>query len=143
MDKSDLAILHTLAENGRAPIKQLAQASYLSSPAASSRLERLEKKGVICGYSAQFNLESLGFHILAFVNVSVSPEQRPPLCAFAESCPNVLECHHVTGNYSILLKAAFRSTMDLEVFIGQLQTYGTTQTQVVFSTPVPPRQIVE
>lgn len=143
MDKSDLAILKALAQNGRSPIKRLAEVSFLSSPAASSRLERLEKSGMITGYTAQFNLEALGFHILAFINVSVSPEQRPSLCKYVDACANVLECHHVTGNYSILVKAAFRSTVDLEDFVSHVQNYGVTQTQVVFSTPVSPRQIVE
>ena len=143
MDKSDLAILKALAQNGRSPIKRLAEVSFLSSPAASSRLERLERNGIITGYSAQFNMEALGFHILAFINVSVSPDRRPSLCEYVDSCPNVLECHHVTGNYSILVKAAFRSTVDLESFVSHIQDYGVTQTQVVFSTPVSPRQIVE
>ena len=143
MDAADRAILKALAKNARTPIKQLAQEAYLSSPAASARMERLEKSGVITGYQARLNLQALGFHILAFVNISMPPERKASLIEFAEACPNVLECHHVTGNYSLIFKAAFRSTKDLEAFVGHLQTYGNTQTQVVFSTQVEPRQIVE
>lgn len=143
MDAADRAILKALAKNARTPIKQLAQEAYLSSPAASARLERLEKAGVISGYQARLDHQALGFHILAFVNMAIAPERRPAFRDFAEACPNVLECHHVTGNYSLILKVAFRSTKELESFVGHLQTYGTTQTQVVFSTLVEPREIVE
>jgi len=143
MDAADRAILKALAKNARTPIKQLAQESFLSSPAASARLDRLEKSGVISGYQAKLNLQALGFHILAFVNVAMPPEHKTPLVEFSNECPNVLECHHVTGNYSLIIKAAFHSTMELEAFVGHLQTYGNTQTQVVFSTQVEPRQIVE
>lgn len=143
MDAADRAILKALAKNARTPIKQLAQEAFLSSPAASARLDRLEKSGVISGYQAKLNLEALGFHILAFVNVAMPPENKAPLVEYADACPNVLECHHVTGNYSLIMKAAFRSTMELEAFVGHLQTYGNTQTQVVFSTQVAPRQVVE
>ena len=143
MDAADRAILKALAKNARTPINQLAQDAYLSSPATSTRLERLEKSGVIKGYQAKLDLQLLGFHILAFVNIALPPERKAALVEFADACPNVLECHYVTGNYSMILKVAFRSTKDLETFVGHLQTYGNTQTQVVFSTQIEPRQIVE
>ncbi len=143
MDAADRAILKTLANNARTPIKELARESYLSSPAASARMERLEKSGVILGYQARLNHQALGYHILAFVNLAISPERRPAFREFAAACPNILECHHVTGNYSLILKVAFQSTKDLETFVGHIQTYGTTQTQVVFSTMIEPREIVE
>ena len=41
----------------------------------------------------------------------------------------------------MLIKVAFQSTMELDVFIGQLQKYGKTNTQIVFSTPVGPRGV--
>ncbi|MBR7165601.1 MAG: Lrp/AsnC ligand binding domain-containing protein, partial [Clostridia bacterium] len=54
---------------------------------------------------------------------------------------NVLECSCVTGQYSQLVKVAFRSTAELEVFLGSLQQFGRTITQIVFSTPVEPRDV--
>ena len=143
MDAADRAILKALAKNARTPIKELAKEAYLSSPAASARMERMEKAGVIRGYQAHLDHQALGYHILAFVNLAVSPNQRPEFRAFAEKCPNILECHHVTGNYSLILKVAFQSTKDLESFVGHVQAFGTTQTQVVFSTMIEPREIVE
>ena len=41
----------------------------------------------------------------------------------------------------MLLKVVFPSTMELDTFIGQLQKFGRTSTQIVFSTPVAPRGI--
>ena len=58
---------------------------------------------------------------------------------FIEKIPNVIECNCVTGTYSMLMKVAFPSTIELETFIGRLQKFGKTQTQIVFSTPVQPR----
>ena len=49
---------------------------------------------------------------------------------------------NVSGNYTMLIKAAFPSTVDLDRFIGQIQRYGTTETRIVFSTPVPARGIL-
>jgi len=143
MDAADRIILDVLAKNARTPVKQIAQQAYLSSPAVSARLERLERKGVIRGYQAMLDREALGYHILAFVNIAVVPEKKPALIEYASGCPNVLECHHVTGTYSLILKVSFTTTVELEAFVGKLQTFGKTETQVVFSTPIEPRQIIE
>ena len=41
----------------------------------------------------------------------------------------------------MLMKVAFQSTMELDMFIGQLQKFGKTSTQIVFSTHVGPRGV--
>ena len=61
---------------------------------------------------------------------------------FLRAHPNVLECDCVTGNYSVLLKVAFPSTMELDEFIGKLQHFGKTSTMIVFSTIVQNRGVV-
>ena len=50
MDNIDKKILHLLQENARYPLKHLASKVFLSSPAVSARIERLEKSGIISGY---------------------------------------------------------------------------------------------
>ena len=141
MDKIDIKILSLLQENARYPLKFLAEKVFLSSPAVSSRIERLEKKGIIKGYHATLDPLTLGFHITAFINLTLEPHQKTEFYPFIEACPNVLECNCVTGNYSMLIKVCFKSTQELDHFINVLQTYGKTETQIVFSTPVEPRGI--
>ncbi|MCR5542832.1 MAG: Lrp/AsnC family transcriptional regulator [Eubacterium sp.] len=141
MDKIDKKILSLLQENARYPLKFLAEKVNLSSPAVSSRIERLEKQGIINGYHASVNPDTLGYHIMAFINLTLEPRQKVEFYPFIEACPNVLECNCVTGNYSMLIKVCFPSTQELDQFIGQIQTYGKTETQIVFSTPVPSRGI--
>ena len=141
MDKIDAALIAALQENARTPIKALTNKVFLSSPAISARIEKLEKQGLISGYHALVDQYKLGYHIKAFINLQMSPNQKPEFYPFIRSCPNVLECNCVTGNYSMLIKVAYHSTMELDEFIGQLQKYGPTETQIVFSTPVEPRGI--
>ena len=66
---------------------------------------------------------------------------KPKFYAYADEMPNILECSYVTGEFSMLLKVAFQSTRELDLFIGQLQKYGKTSTQIVFSTHVGPRGV--
>ncbi len=136
MDKIDYKIISLLQKNGRAPLKQLASEVYLSSPATASRIERLEEDGIISGYTAQINHKKLGYPIIAFVNLELQPNQKPTFYPFICNHPNVLECNCVTGHYSIMIKVAFESTEMLDTFIGQIQQFGMTETQIVFSTVV-------
>ncbi len=141
MDAIDQKIIHLLQENARYPLKYLASQVYLSSPAVSARIERLEKEGIITGYHASIDTLQLNYHITAFINLALDPKQKPSFYPFMEACPNVLECNCVTGAYSMLIKVAFKSTVELDTFIGQLQRFGNTETQIVFSTPVAPRGV--
>lgn len=141
MDKIDAMLITLLQENARAPLKVLASKVFLSAPAVSSRIDKLEKQGIILGYNTIIDRQKLGYHITAFINLELSADQKAEFYPFINSCPNVLECNCVTGAYSMLIKVAFPSTMELDSFIGQLQKYGKTETQIVFSTPVKPRGI--
>lgn len=141
MDSIDRKLVTLLQKNARTPLKTLAEKVFLSSPAVSARIERLEKEEIIVGYEAKVNALKLGYHITAFINLELEPSQKPEFYSFAEACPNVLECNCITGNYSMLLKVAFPTTDELDKFIGKLQHFGRTYTQIVFSTPIKPRGI--
>ena len=96
----------------------------------------MEAEGILTGFHASVDPIQLGYHIKAYISLEISPAQKP------EVYPNVLECDCVTGNYSVLLKVAFPSTMELDEFIGKLQHFGKTSTMIVFSTIVENRGVV-
>lgn len=141
MDKVDLKLIKLLQENARYPLKQLAEQVFLSPPAVSARIDKLEKSGVITGYRATVNQLELGYNIVAFINLAMTPKLKPEFYPFINACPNVIECNCVTGSYSMLIKVAYHTTMELDTFIGHLQKFGNTETQIVFSTPVETRGI--
>ena len=68
-------ILNLLRENARMPLKEIAEHVFLSSPAVSARIERLEKEGYITGYQVKLNPALLGYPIKAFINLEVEPVQ--------------------------------------------------------------------
>lgn len=136
MDKIDLKIIELLQKNARYPLKHIAEEVFLTTPAVSARIEKLEQSGVITGYSAHVDPLKLGYNIKAFINLEMSPKQKPEFYPFISNCPNVLECNCVTGKYSMLIKVAYHTTIELDTFIGELQKYGNTETQIVFSTAV-------
>ncbi len=141
MDRIDEHIIMIMQENARIPLKALAEKIFLSAPAVASRIERLEREGIIKGYHAQVDWEKLGYHITAYVNIEVEPIQKKEFYPYVDSCPNVIECSCVTGPYSMLLKVRFHNTQELDDFIGQVGQFGRTSTQIVFSEAVEHRGV--
>ena len=135
-DTVDKIILNILQEDAKTPLKEIADKVYLSVPAISARIEKMEKEGLITGYHAQVNPMALGYHIKALVNLEVPPEDKKIFYPFVKACPNVIECNCVTGDYSMVLEVLFPSTVELDHFIGELQRFGRTKTLIVFSTSV-------
>ena len=136
MDNIDRKILTILQQNARTPLKVIAEQVFLSSPAVSARIERLESAGYILGYQAQLSCAAMGYQIKAFINLEVEPVQKKEFYPYIRSCPNVVECNCVTGDYAMLIEVLFRTTTELDHFIGELQHFGKTKTQIVFSTSV-------
>ena len=98
IDETDQRILTMLEADGRATLAQLAQATGLSVSAAQSRVQKLEKRGIIKGYKAIIDQEQRGLPISAFVNVT-------PLDYSAESSipdklnniDGIVSCYSVAG----------------------------------------------
>ena len=141
LDSIDKKIIEILQANARTPIKDIASEVFLSSPAVSSRIEKMEKAGIISGYHAQINYLLFGYHIKAFINLEVEPYQKKEFYPFIQAIPNVIECNCVTGDYAMLIEVAFQTTIELDHFINELQHFGRTKTLIVFSTSVEHRDV--
>ena len=77
MDEIDRKILKLLQDNARVSLKTIAENTFLSSPAVSARIERLEKEGIITGYHASVDPVKLGYHILAYISSMPMPGRCP------------------------------------------------------------------
>lgn len=142
MDKIDQRIINLLQKNARASLKDLSKECFISSPAIAARINKLEKAGIITGYHSTINMEKIGFHVRAFIQVQLEPRQKEEFYPYIQSIPNVIECNCVTGDYSEIMEVIFPSTTDLDDFINIIQQrFGKTSTQIVFSTSVNHRGI--
>ena len=120
MDDLDKAILRLLQEDGRISNVELARRINLSPPATYARVKALEESGVIRQYSALLESERLGYDMLCFIHIGLQlhqPEQVTSVREALRELPEVLECHHVTGDYDYLLKVVARGRKDLERFV--------------------------
>ena len=138
LDEIDVRLLELLQEDCRTSLVRLGEQVGLSAPAVLERIKKLEAAGVITGYRALLDGRRLGLDITAFIGVIIS---HPSLIGDFErqvvALRDVLECHHVTGEYTLLLKVKTLNTSSLERLISQIRSLdgvSRTETLVVLST---------
>lgn len=141
LDKVGWRLLEALQEDARLSFAELGRRVGLSLPAVAERVRRLEEAGLITGYHGQVNPAKLGLPITAFIRQNVAPERYPTFIALISDLPEVIECHHLSGGDSFILKVITASIPHLEALIAQLRVHGQTTTSIVLSSPVTRRTI--
>ena len=120
IDETDKTILRLLQADGRVSNAEIARRVGLSAPATHARIRRLEEDGVIRRYATLLDRETIGFDMVCFINVSLQLHQFDAIERFkdlVQDMPEVLECHHITGEFDYLLKAVFRNRAELQEFV--------------------------
>lgn len=125
LDDVDRTVLKHLQDDARLSNVELARRVNLSAPGVQKRLRRLEEIGVIQGYTTLVSRESVGLDMLCFVQITLQRHEPRAIERFKElvkTMPEVLECHHITGEYDYLLKVVVRNTKHLEQFLMETLT---------------------
>lgn len=137
MDQTDIRLLELLQLEGRISISDLSKKLSLSRPSISERLNRLEEKGVIEGFSARVSPKAIGRDVLVFIQLSqLRIHSYSDFEKSIQENPDIIECHRLTGEVSYLLKAAVTGMEHLSQLIDSLLPYGNVNTSLVLSSPV-------
>lgn len=141
MDALDWKILDEVQETGRISQTELARKIGLSIPTTADRLKRLEDNGVIEAFVAKVNSKKVGYEITALVGITTGQPQKSRLIQKLETMPEIIECLHVTGSDSYVMKIVAKDIPQLEALIAKINVFGETRTSIVLSTSIPSRPI--
>ncbi|MFZ0737584.1 MAG: Lrp/AsnC family transcriptional regulator [Candidatus Acidiferrales bacterium] len=120
LDSFDLRILELLQENARTPNVELSKRVHLSAPQCYRRIQKLEKEGVIRGYTALIDRAKLGFDVMAFVRIAIDRAQYRRLRELEKvlsKFPEILECQAVTGEEGYQLKVIVPNLKSYAAFL--------------------------
>jgi len=112
LDRKDFALITALQENASRRLEDLAKAVGLAPSSVHERLRRLERDGVIRGWSIEVDAQRLGLGVLAFIGIS----SKKPCSVLVEALRPISaieECHSVAGELSMLLKVRVADTASL------------------------------
>ena len=96
LDKVDRQILLDLQKNGRLSNVELAKNAGISAPPCLRRVRALEDAGIIRGYHAEIDPETVGYTVIVFAFVGLTSQAEPDLKKFEEmvaSWDEVRGCH--------------------------------------------------
>ena len=105
IDATDYKILGFLIKNARMPFLEIARECGVSGAAIHQRVKRLEANGVISGSRLLVKPQALGLNVCAFVSISLSEASKyNEVVSHLKKIPEIVECHFVTGKYTLLVK---------------------------------------
>ena len=127
MDKIDRQIIAALQRDGRQKLADLSDRIGLSPTPLARRIARLEKDGVITGYSARIDQDRLGLPLNVFIFVELEKHSREAIAAFETALrrfDEVMECYLMTGTRDVLLRVVAADLAAYDRFLedGLMQT---------------------
>lgn len=138
LDEVDRKIIALLRDNARRSFQDIGDHVALSAPAVKRRVDRLEEKGVLKGYTAVVDPEVLGFHTHAFVSMYCEGRMTAAeVRAAVRDHPEVVGAYTVAGESSAILHVVAEDTQHLEQSLERIRDapgVTRTQTQIVLST---------
>jgi DNA-binding Lrp family transcriptional regulator len=142
LDPLDLALLTTMRQRPRAGALELSRLVRVARATVQSRLERLERAGVITGYGPEVDIAAAGYPVQAFVTLEIAQGSLDKLHSDLSSIPGVLEAYATTGTADVLCRVAASSNADLQQILLQLNSspwVARSTSAVLLSTVIEPR----
>jgi len=108
LDRTDHIILEALQRDSRQTVQQLAAAVGLTSTPCWKRVKAMEAAGVIRGYGAVVDRDSVGLALCVLAEVNLTQHNEGTVREFERAvaaCPQIVSCHSTTGaaDYSIMV----------------------------------------
>ena len=122
LDRIDRNIVRILQKQGRISYAELARQVGLSTTPCVERVKRLEKEGVIRGYTALVNPNYLKASLVVFINIRLARQPKDIFDRFREAAralPEVQECYLVSGSFDYLIKARVQDMRAYRKFYGE------------------------
>ncbi len=141
LDKIDLKIIRLLQKDAKMKIKEVASELNMTNTPIFDRIKKLEKWGVITGYSALIDKNKVGLHLVAFCSITLDKHNEANIKQFEKEVRNlkeVVECYHIAGIVDYLLKVVAKDMAEYQSFIAKklaaLDNIGRVQSSFVMTS---------
>ncbi len=138
LDHRDIEILRLLQQDAKISIKKIGERISLSPTPVYERIRRMERMGIIKGYTAVIDRHKVGLKLPVFCRVSLQLHTRKHINKFErfiEQTPEIQEAYHIAGDYDYLLKVLVKDSNEYHDFIinslSRLDVVGTVQSNFV------------
>ncbi len=123
VDETDRKILNVLLSDSRLSYRSVASKVGVSAATIISRVGRLERGGVVRGYTAVVDYDKLGYDIDAIINMRIAKGRLFDVEKRIAANPSVVAVFDVTGDFDSMVLAKFRNRRGLDGFLKKVQAY--------------------
>lgn len=120
IDEVDRKILRELARNSKLSIRELARRVGVPHTTVHERVRRLEREGIIQGYTARIDYKRLGYMVTALILANVIGRHIVEVEEWLSRHQNVVAVYDITGEYDIAIMASFKDIDELDSFVKEV-----------------------
>jgi DNA-binding Lrp family transcriptional regulator len=136
IDALDARLIRAMCETPRAGVMELARQLGVARGTVQARLDKLQQRGVICGFDPDLDLRAMGYEVLAFVSLEIAQGRLEDVCSHLREIPEVLEIYSVTGPGDLNCRVVAHTNEHLQAVIGrvlEVQGISRTTTQIALT----------
>jgi len=120
IDNLDARLLQALNETPRAGVMELARQLGVARGTVQARLEKLQRRGVVLGFSPDVDLVAMGYGVLAFLTLEIAQGRLADVVEHLAGIAEVLEVHSITGPGDLHARVVARTNEHLQAVIGSI-----------------------
>jgi len=124
LDQTDMQILNLLIKNSRLQWQQIGEEVHLTGQAVRNRIKRMEKLGVIEGYTIKISSKILGKKIIAFVTIFMKTIDHASFQKYIENNTLISEANRISGDGCYLLKITSATQEEIVELLDEILIYG-------------------
>jgi Lrp/AsnC family leucine-responsive transcriptional regulator len=130
----DWQILELLQHDSRMTISEIASRLNRSRSSILEHIRTMQDAGILKSFSIEVDEEKLGFGIVAFVRLQASSSHHREIVSTIDQVPEIAECHVLTGSDLLMMRVVARDMSHLRELVDGFTKWGSTTTDVIFST---------
>ena len=142
VDPLDARLIRAMAETPRAGVMELARQLGVARGTVQARLEKLQRRGIVTGFSPDVDLRAMGYGVLAFVTLEIAQGRLADVVEHLAGIPEVLEVHSTTGPGDLHARVVARTNEHLQQVIAAILDVAgivRTTTQIALTEQLPYR----
>jgi len=124
LDQTDLQILNLLTKNSRMQWQEIGEEVHLTGQAVRNRINKMEKLGVIQGYTIKINSKIIGKELTAFVTIFMKTTNHGSFQKYIQNNPLISEANRISGEGCYLIKVIASTQEEIVGILDEILKYG-------------------
>jgi DNA-binding Lrp family transcriptional regulator len=137
IDDTDRELLALLRQDARTPVATLATKLKVARGTVQNRMKRLERDGVIVGYTVRVKPQAEAHRIRALMTIVVEGNRGPEVLKALRGHPNVTGLHSTNGRWDLIAELRADTLEAFDRALGNIRLIdgiASTETSLLLST---------